>query len=328
MNSIAFIINPVAGGKNGNNKIAAIRDFMHQRISNSEINTPTRCGIKTFFRRVSYKREISTHQWQTNYEQLIHETKAAGDATQIAKNLAIRNYSVIVAVGGDGTVNEIAQGLLEAKNEYPHLSPILGIIPCGSGNGLARHLHGSNIRRPHSEIQKIDCGVINGKPFFCTAGIGFDALVSKLYASKKGRGALNYIKTALSTFINYKPEKYQITIDGKTFDRTAFLITFANASQWGNNGYIAPQADISDGYIDVAVIKKFPITAIPRLVYQLMNKKLHKSRYAEYFKCEQVKVVRQKENYAHTDGEPQIFGSEIEVKVYKHALEVITNHIN
>ena len=300
-NEIAFIVNPIAGGRNSSRndkkKTAAIHNFMLQQSSNSE----TECG------------------------QLIHTTTAAGDAVRIAKELAIQNYAVIAAVGGDGTVNEVARGLLEAQNEHPDLSPALAIIPFGSGNGLARHIYGSknSARRPHSNAQKIDYGVINGKPFFCTAGIGFDALVSKLYASKKSRGALNYVSTALSAFINYKPEKYRITIDGKTFDRKAFLITFANASQWGNNGYIAPQADISDGYIDVVIIKKFPVTAIPRLIYQLMSKKLHKSRYAEYFKCEQIKVIRQKENYAHTDGEPQILGNEIEVKVYKQALGII-----
>jgi YegS/Rv2252/BmrU family lipid kinase len=294
MNRIAFIVNPVAGGKNGKDKIAAIHNF-----------------LKTI-----HETEVAADVLEQN--PTIRETKAAGEAVQIARELACQNYDIIVAAGGDGTVNEVAQGLLQAQSEHPNLSPTLGIIPCGSGNGLARHLHNIN-------TQKIDCGTINGKPFFCTAGIGFDALVSKLYASKKGRGKLNYIKIALLAFIKYKPEKYRIIIDGKTFERTAFLITFANASQWGNNGYIAPQANISDGYIDVAVIKKFPITAIPRLIYRLMNKQLHKSGYVEYFKCEQVKVIRQKDGYAHTDGEPQTLGSEIEVKVNKQALKVITN---
>ncbi len=212
----------------------------------------------------------------------------------------LRNLELlIVAVGGDGTVNEVARGLLEAQKAQQAQaeakieasnSTALGIIPRGSGNGLARHLG----IKPLNKIQNfaptstslIDHATINNHPFFCTAGIGFDALVSKKYAENNThkRGALKYIKTALKSYFSYKPEKYLITINGKTHERTAFLITFANASQWGNNGYIAPMADISDGLIDVAIVKKFPITAVPRLIYQLMTKKLHKSPYVRLSK--------------------------------------------
>jgi YegS/Rv2252/BmrU family lipid kinase len=284
---LAFIINPIAGGKNGNDTDGN-RDKRSRQIIEKSANVTVR------------------------------KTIAAGEAVQIAKEFAMNGYDVVVAVGGDGTVNEVARGLLEAQ-QVQHRAT-LGIIPRGSGNGLARHLG-------KATQTTIDHATINNLPFFCTAGIGFDALVSKNYAARKKRGADNYVKTALSAFWGYKPSTYQIIINGKTFKRTAFLITFANASQWGNNGYIAPMADISDGFIDVVIVKKFPLVAIPRLVYQLMNKKLHNNRYVEYFKCEQVKVTTTNSTpiNAHADGEPLTLDTaEIEVKVYKQSLTVKT----
>ncbi|MCK6649852.1 MAG: YegS/Rv2252/BmrU family lipid kinase, partial [Bacteroidia bacterium] len=187
---------------------------------------------------------------RTLFEYEIQYTKAAKHATELAKDAALRNFDIVVAVGGDGSVNETAKGLIGTKTA-------MAIIPAGSGNGLARHLKIPIDIKKAMEV--INMGVIstvdsirfNDETFVNVAGIGFDAHIGWEFAKFGKRGFSSYLKVIMREFPKYKARKYELEIDGKTIYPEAFLISFANGSQWGNNAYIAPTADISDGIMDI-----------------------------------------------------------------------------
>lgn len=167
-------------------------------------------------------------------------TEYAGHAADITRQCVADGTDIVVAVGGDGTVNEVARSLV-------HSSTALGIIPCGSGNGLARHLClPMDIVKAikiinHCKIEQLDYGVINGLPFFCTCGMGFDAFISQKFASAKKRGPITYVENVLKEGLKYRPETYTVEDETGTKKYKAFLIACANASQYGNNAYIAPR---------------------------------------------------------------------------------------
>ena len=184
-----------------------------------------------------------THAWTT----------CRGDATRLAKNAVAKGYDMVIAAGGDGTINETAIAM--CGTGVP-----MGIIPCGSGNGLARHLNIpidikaslDIIAQGHTEI--CDSGSANGIPFFCTFGTGFDAAVSEKFAKSKRRGKLTYIRNTFKEFMSYEPEEYVIKANGEVLTERAFVVAVCNASQYGNNAYIAPHASITDGLLDVTII--------------------------------------------------------------------------
>lgn len=250
-------------------------------------------------------------------------TKYKGEATEIVRRKLIDNYRYFVAVGGDGTVNEIAKALINTQG-------ILGIIPVGSGNGLARHLQIP--LQPEQAIklinrqsyQAIDCGLINDIPFFCTCGVGFDALIGEKFAQCKGRGLSNYVKTTILEYFNYKPELYQITIDDeRTISRPAFLITFANGSQYGNNAYIAPKADIRDGKLDICILSPFRLYKAPGIGIRLFAKNIHRSSLMYTERASKIVLQRSSEGVVHFDGEPCRMGEKLEISVINKGLNVI-----
>ncbi len=250
-------------------------------------------------------------------------TEYGGHAIEIAKNAAA-NFDIIVAVGGDGTVNEVANGLAASDCT-------MGIIPVGSGNGLARHLKLS-MRIVESikiinrrEIKKIDAATINGNYFVNVAGIGFDAHIAHMYAKTNTRGPIPYAKLMTNEFYKYKPANYKVFVNNEEIDYSAFLISFANSSQFGNNAYISPNAIIDDGLIDVCMMKEFPMVEVGQLAYQLFNKRMDKSKYMKIVKTNFVRIVAPQEIKGHIDGEPVNFPKEIEVKIYPKALSIIYN---
>lgn len=250
-------------------------------------------------------------------------TKQAGDATQIAKDSLNRGILYIVAVGGDGTINETARALINSK-------AYLGIIPSGSGNGFARHLGiPSNKERAVdiinlSHTQTVDYGLVNGLPFFCTFGVGFDAHVGHMFAMNPKRGFNTYIKTTLQEFMQYRPEHYKIKIGDKKLKGRAFLITAANASQYGNNAYIAPHADISDGLLDVSIVKPFPLHRAINFGLSLFNKQITKEPYVDTYRTNKLTIKRKSDaGSVHIDGEPIVLGKKIKIKIIPKGLQVI-----
>ena len=250
------------------------------------------------------------------------ETGKQGEATIIVKEKVKEGIKRFVAVGGDGTVNEVARGLVNTE-------AAVGIIPTGSGNGLARHL-GIPLNLPgaidllrNARPVAVDYGILNGTPFFCTAGIGFDAKIGHEFSLLGKRGFLSYLRLILTRFISYTPQEYKIRINGSEITKVLFLVTFANSSQYGNKASIAPQASVSDGLMDVSMLSPFPFYRALGIGIRLLTKTIDSSKYVEIVKCKEVSVERESPGHVHFDGEPIIMGSHIDVKIIPGGLNVL-----
>lgn len=252
-------------------------------------------------------------------------TLGQGDATRLARQAVDLGYDGVLAWGGDGTINETACAMVNTG--VP-----MGIIPAGSGNGLARHL-GIPIDALSSTqviaqrfVRDCDYGTVNDRPFFCTFGIGFDAAVSSRFAASGTRGKMNYVKSALQEFINYEPKTYKIIADGEEIAEEAFLIAICNAAQYGNNAYIAPDASIADGLLDLVVVHKMSRLNLVMMSMELMAGTLNESRGVTRRKVKEVIIFPNEPGPAHLDGEPiEHIGEKICVKCRPGALRIFTN---
>jgi YegS/Rv2252/BmrU family lipid kinase len=251
-------------------------------------------------------------------------TQQPGHASQITQEALDKKVDYIVAAGGDGTVNEVARAMI-------HTSAILGIIPVGSGNGLARDLGiPMDIRKAIEIIAKghnltIDYGKANEHIFFCTCGVGFDAIVSEKFSEGKKRGSISYAKNAIAEYLKFKPDIYEITLEnGTTLREKAFLITCANASQYGNNAYIAPQADKRDGLMDIVVLAPINPFDVGPLAIQLFTKQIDHNQRVSYYRSRKAIIKRSHAGPMHVDGEPLQAGAEIFLEIIPEGLHVIT----
>lgn len=258
------------------------------------------------------------------FDYSIQETQYSGHAAAMSKEAKEKGIDFVVAVGGDGTVNEVARSIVLSDTA-------LGIIPCGSGNGMARHLMlPANIRRAIEVINmhathELDYGLINGHPFFCTCGMGFDAYISMKFAEAGKRGPVTYLENILREGIKYKPEVYEITDGNATSVHKAFLISCANASQYGNNAYIAPQASMSDGLLDVIIMKPFDIVDAPQISIDMFNKTLDKNTKIKTFKTKNIHIHRQKAGLIHYDGDPIMTDADVDISIVSKGIKVIIN---
>lgn len=268
---------------------------------------------------------IESNLDKNKYDYDIVHTEYVGHATEIARNAAMRGVDIVCAIGGDGTVNEVASGLV-------HSNTALAIIPHGSGNGLARHLHipldpllAINLINK-GNILPMDYGIVNDRPFFCTCGVGFDAFISQKFADAGKRGPLTYIENVLNTGLTYNPETYDIEIidtqDGEEIHQShkAFLISCANASQYGNNAYIAPMASVRDGVMDVTIMEPFTTIEAPQIAIQLFNGTIEKNSRIKTFRCEKVVIHRAEAGVVHYDGDPMQAGKEVKVELIRDGL--------
>ena len=290
-NKIVFIVNPISGTQEKKN----ILRWIDERI------------------------DKSIHDYS------IIKTEYAGHAFQIATKAVNDKVDIVVAIGGDGTVNEVARALI-------HTSTELGIIPCGSGNGLARHLHiPLDPKAAIDVINKgnrlcIDYGKINNIPFFCTCGVGFDAFVSLKFADSGKRGLLTYLENTLHESLTYQPETYEIENEEGTVKYKAFLIACGNASQYGNNAYITPQASLTDGLMDVTILEPFSVLDVPSLSFQLFNKTIDQNSRIKTMRAKKIKIHRVHEGVLHFDGDPLIAGKELEIEIIPQGLYVIVSN--
>ena len=261
---------------------------------------------------------------KTQFEYEIAVTQYAEHASEIAAKAKDDGVDVVVAIGGDGTVNEVARAIV-------HSSTALGIIPCGSGNGLARHLLlPLNVRKAievinRCEIRQLDYGIINDYPFFCTCGMGFDAFVSMKFAEAGKRGPITYVENVLREGLKYKPETYTIEDDNGTLQYKAFLISCANASQYGNNAYIAPQASMSDGLMDVIIMEPFDVFEAPQISIEMFSKTLDKNSKIKTFRTRHLHIRRDKPGVIHYDGDPVMTGADIDVELKPKGINIIVN---
>ncbi len=258
------------------------------------------------------------------YSHTIIYTEYPGHAYEIAQQAVKDMATIVVAVGGDGTINEVGRALV-------HTETALGIIPCGSGNGLARHLTiPLHVRKAlqiinSGEIHNLDYGKINDIPFFCTCGMGFDAFVSLKFASSGRRGPISYVETALSEVIKYKPETYEIEDEDEVVSHRAFLITCANASQWGNNAYIAPHASMSDGKMDIIIVEPFTAFDVPALTTQLFAKIIDKHSRIQTFKSRKIRIHRSRPGVIHFDGDPIMADADLVVETVPKGIKMVVN---
>ena len=257
------------------------------------------------------------------YKIQVFATQYAGHASLLAQKASYTNINLVIICGGDGSVNEAGQMLINTSTK-------LAIIPKGSGNGLARHL---NIPFDIEEnIQcilkgnsfKMDVGLINKKVFVGIAGLGFDSYIGKKFAQYGKRGFWSYFKIVTKEYYQFGDKKFTIKIDGKSTENRALLISFANSSQFGNNAFIAPQADVTDGLLILCILKRFPLLFAPYIAYLLFTKQINKSRYYQEIPFTKI-TVRQRKKHAHLDGEPTKIGRKVKVKNLPQCLEVIHN---
>ena len=258
---------------------------------------------------------------ETRFEPKIKFTEFAGHGSKIARKMVKEGFDIVVAVGGDGTINEIAQALI-------HTNTALGIIPSGSGNGLARHLQipldfrGSIALLNTCRISEIDYGTANDIVFVCPCGVGFDAHVGNQFAQSKTRGFITYLKSIFGEFMKYKPKKYRFKTKDNKFTKRAFLVTFANASQYGNNAFIAPDANIQDGKLDICILQPFPAYKAVAIGWRLMNKKINESQNVTILRTDEVSIKRKRRDVFHFDGEPCMMKKKITVKAHHRVLKV------
>lgn len=287
MKNIAFIVNPTAGTKTKNRVAKLIRELLDPQ----------------------------------QFAPTVVVTEYAGHATQLAGQFAMQEYYAVVAVGGDGTINEVASGLIGTNTA-------LGIVPNGSGNGFARHLDISTRMNRAIEMLNssepifVDYGLVNDKPFFSTCGVGFDAVVAEKFSDSE-RGLKGYVQSIFKDLFQYKPENYHLQGEGIDQTTTAFLINFANAGQWGYDAYIAPKASVQDGWLDVAIVSKFPMVIAPGLALSLFTKNIDDMLHMNTLRTKELTLTRESEGVAHIDGTPITMPAELHVRIVEDGLKVL-----
>lgn len=290
LKKILFIINPISGGK----------------------------------QKIKFPALVKACLDLTKFDPSFCFTENVGHASLLAAQAIDEKIDIVVAVGGDGTVNEVAAKLVNTDT-------LLGIIPFGSGNGLARSLQiPMNVKKAirlinAQTIRRIDAAQLNGDYFFNMAGIGFDAHISTVFADNKSRGLKGYIQMGLQEITSYQPQVYQITIDGAKILRSAFMISVANSSQYGNNVHISPKSSLTDGLLDVCIVKPFPLYKLPILAYQMLRATTHQSQMVEIIRGKNIHIARVSAGAIHLDGEPSVMGQAIEISVVPASLKVIAN---
>ena len=253
-----------------------------------------------------------------NYE--IVRTKKGGDATELSKQAIEQKFDAVIAVGGDGTVNECAKALIGSNTA-------LGVIPCGSGNGFAFH-NGMNrniekaiIQLKNATVKTIDSCTANGMPFVNVSGIGFDAHIAHLFTNLTNRGFSNYIKLIYKE-LQYKAKDYTLNYDGKTEQVNAILISFANASQYGNNFQISPNAKTDDGLIDFVIVKDFARWKVPQFLLKVATGKAHLSKFVRIIQTDKM-TITSCEKIIHVDGEPTATNTTLEIKIVPKSLKIL-----
>lgn len=286
--NIFFIINPHSGNKNKSRIINKISSEINQQIFKPEI-------IQT------------------------ETIKQLSDTLETIKK---DNENIVVAVGGDGTINRIVNEIVDSNIRF-------GIIPRGSGNGLARELHipqtiSGAIRVINQfNFRKIDVLQLNNLYSVNVSGVGFDAVIAQKFANLKHRGFKNYLRITAQEIKAIKPDTYNLFIDGYELNAEVYLISFANSRQWGNNAYIAPKAKIDDGLIDVVLLHPFPLLPAPIMVAELFTKKIAQSQYIDTIKAKTVTIKKAGDIFAHIDGEPYTFKDKIDICIHPRKLEIL-----
>ena len=255
------------------------------------------------------------------FDVVVRFTQHASHATLLTEEAIKEGFYGVIAVGGDGTINEVAAALRDS-------STALGIIPCGSGNGLARHLGiPMNVEKALEiinldNIEALDYCTANDRPFFCTCGVGFDAHVSQKFAEARKRGPLSYIQKTLVEYLKYRCKTYRIEMNDRVVTEKAFVIACGNASQYGNNAFITPRASMHDGLIDVTVIHPFTPLDTAVLGVLLFTRHIDQDTNINTFRTSELTIHRPKPDVMHIDGEPIMMDADIHIKCHKAGIKI------
>lgn len=244
------------------------------------------------------------------------------DLDEIVARAARDDYAIVYAVGGDGTVHETARRLIG--------TPLaLGILPTGSGNGFARHIQlpmeprSSLMSSSQRRIVTIDTATVNGAPFLGVMGVGFDAFVAERFAASGTRGFETYVKVGVKSLFTYRPESYELEIDGEPLTRRAYAIAIANASQYGNNARIAPLASLCDGLLDIVLVHAMPLWRVPFVTARIFAGSLQHSSDVTMRRGRHIVLRRNTEGAAHLDGEPVTLPAELTIRIVPQSLRIL-----
>ncbi|WP_246026482.1 diacylglycerol/lipid kinase family protein [Oleiharenicola lentus] len=261
---------------------------------------------------------IAEHNWDAS----VVATERPRHATELARRAVDEGCTLVVAIGGDGTMNEVASALVDTPACF-------GLVPCGSGNGLGRHL---GIRRPGRGAFRtllagrplaIDTGMVNRDPFFCVAGTGFEALIASRFATLTSRGFAGYLRTSASAWRAYQPDTYVIHHAGGRDTVEAFTLAISNSSQYGNNAYIAPGASVHDGLLDLTAVPRVGLHNAVPLLYRLFSGSLYRTASVQRWQGEKFVIERARPGWIHTDGEPRAEVSRLEITVRPRSLRIM-----
>jgi diacylglycerol kinase (ATP) len=264
---------------------------------------------------------IETHLDKDKFDYDIAITEYRKHAKTLAYQSAREGFNIVCAVGGDGSVHEVGTALIGTQTK-------LAILPTGSGNGLARHLNiPLNIAKAIKCINTLnvitmDTVLVNDKPFLGVGGYGFDAIVAKKFDEYHTRGFWGYLKLAVKEYYKFKPITVSYELNGITVQEPVILFTIANASEYGNGFCISPQSDVTDGKLELYILRPFSILAIPSVVFRLFNKSGHNSRFSKIIQFEKARILLN-EKIAHYDGEPFEVRGEINVQVVPKSLHIL-----
>jgi diacylglycerol kinase (ATP) len=272
--------------------------------------------------RAAVRAAIDTHLRLTNADVEVQTCAQLSDLDALIARAVSGHFDAVVAVGGDGTVHEIARRLVGSR-------VALGIIPTGSGNGLARHLgiptipSEALVALTSSRFETVDTAELNGRPFFGVAGVGFDALVAHRFAASARRGLETYIFEISRSYLSYVPEDYTITVDGRTVRESAFLIAVANSAQYGNEAKVAPRASMQDGLFDVSIVQSAPPGSAPSMLRQLFEGSFEESPFIRVERGAVVDIERSSPGPAHVDGEAVDMPSQLRFTILPRSLRVL-----
>ena len=268
---------------------------------------------------------IESYCGQNNTECNIVTTQQAGHATQLAKKSVAQGFDIVFAVGGDGTVNEVAKGLV-------HSSVTMGILPKGSGNGLARHL--GIPQHPEKALRLLESGknilmdtlIVNDEISVNVSGIGFDGHIANLFGKSGKRGLREYVMLSATEFRKFMNFSIQGTIDNQSYSNESFILAFANSSQFGNNATISPLASVCDGQMDICVIRKVSLMHALGFAGKMFTGRLHKSAFVKIINAKQAVFSFPAPMPYHIDGEGKGCSSDFEVKIIPLSLHVLAQN--
>ncbi|NSL89123.1 diacylglycerol kinase family lipid kinase [Chitinophaga sp. Mgbs1] len=269
---------------------------------------------------------IGRHLPANQYAVEITHLQYLGHGADLAKEAVNNQVDIVVAVGGDGSINEIAQGLVGSNTA-------MAILPLGSGNGLARALKipldvNKALQLIVADKQRaIDVGYANEHLFLSNAGVGFDALIAEQFKHTRKRGLMGYARLVLKSFSSYNPEAYDITIDGKKLDEKAFLLTVANGNQFGYEFKLAPSANVFDGKLDLCIMPPVRFYhLLPVSIYSLLGN-IDKTRFMKHFTGKEITISSQSLQYLQVDGDavPLTGNGMVRLKVLPEAIKVVVN---